>query len=106
MRTRKTITIQRIFHRVMILYHNFHIVKGNANSSTDGLLTTICELSKLITATPIPNATAIMVADTFIKEVILRYGLVDTIISDNGPCFISEIIKEIAKLLKFTYLIR
>lgn len=59
----------------------------------DYVFTTICELSKLATATTIPNSTAITVADTFIREVILRYGFVDTIISDNGKCFISEVIQ-------------
>lgn len=66
----------------------------------DYVLTTICELSKCVTATAIPNATALTVADTFIREVILRFGFVETIISDNGPCFIADILKEMAKLLR------
>lgn len=46
------------------------------------------------------DATAISTAKAFVHGVLLKYGLAEEIVSDNGPNFISETIKEVNKLLK------
>lgn len=64
------------------------------------ILTTQCELTKFITATPIPNKAASTVAKAFVEQVILKYGVPERIASDRGTEFMSSIFDEVAKLLR------
>lgn len=63
------------------------------------ILTTQCELSKFITATPIPDKTTLTVANAFVTSVILKYGVPKTIVSDRGTEFMSELFTSVANIL-------
>lgn len=63
------------------------------------ILTTQCELTKFVTATPIRNKTTETVAEAFVKNVVLKYGVPDRIASDRGTEFMSELFTSVAKLL-------
>lgn len=63
------------------------------------ILTTQCELTKFITATPIKNKTTEAVAEAFMKSIILKYGVPDRIASDRGAEFMSELFTKVAQLL-------
>lgn len=77
--------------------------------SVDGynyILTAVCDLTKFAIAVPLKNADAISTANSFVNEIVLKYGFVKTIVSDLGSNFISSTMKEVTKLLhtkqKFT----
>ena len=63
------------------------------------ILTTQCELTKFITATPIPNKTTDTVAKAFVEDIILKYGVPQRIASDRGTEFMSSLFTSIAKQL-------
>lgn len=64
------------------------------------ILTLQCELSKFIEAYPIPNKEAITVADSFIKNFVVRYGIPNELVTDQGTEFLTSTLEEICKLLK------
>lgn len=64
------------------------------------ILTRQCELSKFITATPISDKSTETVANAFVTNVILKYGVPKTIASDRGAEFISELFTNVAKILE------
>lgn len=64
------------------------------------ILTTQCELSKFITATPIHDKSTLTVANAFVTNVILKYGVPKTKASDRGTEFMSELFTNIAKILE------
>lgn len=68
------------------------------------ILTSQCELTKFITATPIKNKATETVAEAFVKSVILKYGVPDRIASDRGTEFMSELFKSVSKLLNIEQL--
>ena len=63
------------------------------------ILTTQCELTKFITATPIKNKATNTVAKAFVENFILKYGVPERIASDRGTEFMSELFSSVAKLL-------
>lgn len=64
------------------------------------ILTLQCELTKFVECYPINNKEAITVAKAFVQNFILRFGVPQTIVSDQGTEFMSKILKEICKILK------
>ena len=68
------------------------------------ILTTQCELTKFITATPIPNKSTEVVAKAFVENVILNYGIPKEIATDRGTEFMSQVFSEVCKLLKINKL--
>lgn len=64
------------------------------------ILTTQCELTKFVTATPIKDKSTETVAKAFVNSVILKYGVPNRIASDRGTEFMSELFAELAKLLE------
>lgn len=63
------------------------------------ILTTQCELTKFITATPINDKSTGTVSKAFVNNVILKYGVQERIASDRGIEFMSELFTSVAKLL-------
>ncbi|KAJ8873973.1 hypothetical protein PR048_024813 [Dryococelus australis] len=58
------------------------------------------ELTKFITAIPLPNQEAETVAKDFVTEIILRYGTPQPLLSGQGTDFMSELFKNVRKMLK------
>lgn len=67
--------------------------------SNQYILTTQCELTKFITATPIKNKSTESVAKAFVENVILLYGVPKEIATDRGTEFMSNLFTEVCKLL-------
>lgn len=63
------------------------------------ILTIQCELSKFVEAYPIPNKEAVTVAESFVQNFILRYGIPQEIVTDQGTEFLSSTFKEACKVL-------
>lgn len=63
------------------------------------ILTTQCELTKYITATPIKDKCSAVVAKAFVEKVILNYGVPQEIATDKGTEFMSALFHDICKLL-------
>lgn len=55
--------------------------------------------SRYIIACPIPNKSAVSVASSFIKEVILKFGIPTEVLSDNAKEFVGVVMSEVMKLL-------
>lgn len=64
------------------------------------IFTCNCSLTKFAIAVPIQDASAITTAKAFVHNVILKYGAVEEIVSDNGTNFISDTLREVNKILK------
>lgn len=64
------------------------------------ILTTQCDLTKYITATPILDKSTDAVAKAFIENVILNYGVPKQILTDRGTEFMSALFVKICNLLK------
>lgn len=64
------------------------------------ILTTQCELTKFITATPIKDKSASVVAKAFVEKVVLSFGVPHTIATDRGTEFMSSVFKNVCELLK------
>lgn len=70
--------------------------------SEDGnsyIFTCECDLSKFGIAIAIPDISAMTVAQTLLREVLLKYKIPEKIIMDNGSCFTSELFTSITKLM-------
>ena len=60
----------------------------------------MCDLLlKNVEAAPTLNQTAKTIVDVFLKHVILRHGVPDKILTDQGPCFEASITAELCKCL-------
>lgn len=68
------------------------------------ILTLQCDLSKFVECYPIENKEAVTVAQAFVENFILRYGVPDDIVSDQGTEFLASIFQEICKLLQINKL--
>lgn len=68
------------------------------------LLTAQCELSKYLLAIPISNAEANTVAHAFASNIVCIFGSPQTIVTDQGTNFMSNVFKETAKILKIVKL--
>jgi transposase InsO family protein len=64
------------------------------------ILTFQDELSKFLVAIAIPRQDAEMVAQEFVKHVILKLGTPSKILTDQGSNFLSEVFKNTCKMLK------
>jgi hypothetical protein len=58
------------------------------------------DLSKLVTAIPIPQQDAETIAREFVINVILKMGTPKQVLTDQGANFLSDIFKNVCKLLK------
>jgi hypothetical protein len=88
--------------RSMQVFYIDLIGKINPTSSSGNqyIFVAQCELSRFAIATPIEDATAISVAEAFIHEIILKFGVPLEIKTDNATAFNNEVLNEIAKKLK------
>ena len=64
------------------------------------LLTFQDELSKYNLAVPIPKQNASTVAKVFIEQIILKFGIPQTLLTDQGANFLSELFANTCKLLR------
>lgn len=64
------------------------------------IFTCSCDLTKFAVAIPVKDCTAITTARVLVENICLQYGIPKEIVSDNGSAFISDVYKEITKLLK------
>lgn len=64
------------------------------------IFTCNCDLTKYAMAVPMKDGSALSTAKAFMHGVILRHGFPKEIVSDNGTNFVSETMKEVAKLLR------
>lgn len=69
------------------------------------ILTIQCDLTKFVGAYPLYHKEAITVEKSFINNFVLRYGILEDIVTDQGSEFISNIFKEACKLLDINQLI-
>jgi len=66
------------------------------------LLTFQDDLTKFSKAIPLPNQEATTVAKEFITKIICEHGIPETVLTDQGTNFLSEIFKNVCKLLRIT----
>lgn len=64
------------------------------------ILTLQCELSKFVEGYPLKNKESVTVAKAFVENFVLRYGIPDEIVSDQGTEFLASTLNETCKLLK------
>jgi hypothetical protein len=64
------------------------------------ILTFIDDLTKFFIAIPIPNQEANTIAKNFTTEIICKFGMPQTVLTDQGTNFESAIFRETCKLLK------
>uniref|UniRef100_A0A2S2NY96 RNA-directed DNA polymerase n=1 Tax=Schizaphis graminum TaxID=13262 RepID=A0A2S2NY96_SCHGA len=64
------------------------------------ILTIQDDLTKFSLAIPLPNHTANTIAKAFVEHFLCHYGLPDSILTDQGPDFMSKIFKECCRLLQ------
>lgn len=64
------------------------------------ILTCNCDLTKFAIAVAIGDASALTTAQAFVHHMVLKYGIPKMVTSDNGTNFISDTMKQVAKLLK------
>lgn len=67
-------------------------------------VTIICDLSKFLVTSAIPNKEAKTVAQAIFTDFILKYGLMKNMLSDLGTEFKNAVMKEICNLLKVNQL--
>jgi len=58
------------------------------------------ELSKYKIAIPIEQEDAVTVAKAFVEEIVLKFGIPQIILTDQGSNFMSEIFTNVCKLLR------
>jgi len=78
-------------------------IVGPLNQTLDGnryVLTFQDELSKYTLAIPIDHQDAVTIAKAFVEEVILKFGIPQMILTDQGSNFMSEVFTNVCKLLK------
>jgi len=60
------------------------------------------DFTKFSKAIPLPNQEATTVAKEFITKIICEHGIPETVLTDQGTNFLSEIFKNVCKLLRIT----
>ena len=78
-------------------------IVGPLSQTLDGnkyVLTFQNELSKYTLAIPVAQQDAVTIAKAFVEEVILKFGIPQIILTDQGSNFLSEIITNVCKFLK------
>jgi IS30 family transposase len=58
------------------------------------------ELSKYTLAVPIKQQDAMTVARAFVEEIVLKFGIPQSVLTDQGSNFMSEVFANVCKLLK------
>jgi len=66
------------------------------------LLTFQDDLTKFSKAIPIPNQEATTVAKEFVTKIICEHGIPEAVLTDQRINFLSEVFKNVCKLLKIT----
>lgn len=74
------------------------------NKGNKYILTTQCELSKFITATPIKEKLTAVVAKAFVEKTILIFGVPKVIATDKGTEFMSSLFSDVCQLLEINKL--
>lgn len=64
------------------------------------ILTLQCDLSKFVECYPLKNKEAVTVAQAFVENFILRFGIPDEIVSDQGTEFLASTLTQTCKLLQ------
>lgn len=64
------------------------------------ILTFIDDISKFVVASPIPNQEVETISKTFVKNIICKHGIPSEIVTDQGANFMSDIFKNVCKLLR------
>ena len=95
-----TTTARKAFDKIYLDFVD-PLLKSNG---FEYILTTQCELSKFITATPLENKRTETVAKPFVQSVILKYSVPGTIASDRGTEFMSQLFTRVANSLKINKL--
>jgi hypothetical protein len=78
-------------------------IVGPLNQTVDGnkyVLTFQDELSKYTLAIPIVQQDAMTVARALVEEIVLKFGIPQSILTDQGSNFMSEVFGNVCKLLK------
>jgi transposase InsO family protein len=78
-------------------------IVGPLNQTDEGhkyVLTFQDELSKFTLAIPIIQQDATTVARAFVEEIILKFGIPQSILTDQGSNFMSEVFRNVCKILK------
>lgn len=70
------------------------------NKGNKYILTFQDDLTKFVVAIPIPTQDAETVAREFVQNVVLKYGIPETILTDQGANFLSELFANVCKLLQ------
>lgn len=79
-------------------------IKPNSEENHKYLMTISCDLTKYLLAVATFDCTAITAARIIVEQVCLVFNIPKTIISDNGPAFIAETFKQMAKLLNINHI--
>ncbi|KAJ8877128.1 hypothetical protein PR048_021581 [Dryococelus australis] len=69
-------------------------------SSNKYILTIIDHFSRYLVMKPLPDETAETVARTFVFDCILKFGVPDSIITDRGTNFVSELMTQLCQLMR------
>lgn len=64
------------------------------------LLTFTDDLTKYSLAISIPNQEASTIAESFVRNIVLKFGCLQYVLADQGQNFLSEVFKDTCKLLK------
>ena len=73
---------------------------GVTNKGNRYILTMQDDLTKFVVAIPIPTQDAETVAREFVQNVVLKYGIPEVILTDQGANFLSELFANVCKLLQ------
>lgn len=76
-------------------------------NSADGhkyIMSVSCDLTKYVIMTATLDSTALTAAKTIVENVCLIFNFPKIIVSDNGPAFVSEIFKQMSKLLDIKHI--
>jgi hypothetical protein len=77
-------------------------ILGPLRKTTTGnkyVLVFICYMTKYVELLPLKDMCAVTVADAFIKNVLCRHGICKVLHSDRGTNYLSNLVKEICRLL-------
>lgn len=67
------------------------------------LMAAICNFSKYVIVSPLQNCQAVTVASALVNDSILKYGMMQELVTDNAPYFTCELTKEIGRLLRISH---
>lgn len=82
------------------VYIDFVNVERQHTNTYPHIFTCIDELTKYAIAVRARNSTALLAAQKFVKHVILKYNIPESVVSDRGSAFLADTFKEITKLFK------